>query len=212
MAMQEIISELKMTPDVLGGFFFHRKNGILYKDMPPLYAESGINDMGRQLTKIYAARRLNYPDVRDINLYFTGAAMISHAIDEQFILVLLCDQSVNSSTLSVSVRLAIEEHNDELTLAVAEQLSDGLTGGAQKLSSQQALAGPLKQPLDKIQHLLVDLMGPMAELIYEESLEKWIASGRIGEDLLPDFIELIASELPDVKKVKDFKDRCRNLM
>jgi hypothetical protein len=210
--MQEIISELKMAPDVHGGFFFHRKNGILYKDMPSLYGVSGINEMGRQLTKIYAARRLNCPDVRDINLYFTGAAMMSHAIDEQFILVLLCDQSVNSSTLSVSVRLAIEEHADELTLAVAEQLSDGLTGGVQMLSPQQTLAGPLKQPLDKIQHLLVDLMGPMAELVYEESLEKWIASGRIGVDLLPEFIELIASELPDVKTAKNFKDRCRNLM
>lgn len=212
MALQEIISELKMMPDVHGGFFFHRKNGILYKDVTPMYEDSVLNDMGRQFTKMYAARRLNFPDVRDINLYFTESAMISRAIDEQLFLVLLCDQNVNSGTLSVSLRLAIEDHGAELALAAEGSVAYGLTGGVQKLSSQQALAGPLKQPLDKIQHVLFDLMGPMAELVYEESLEKWMASGRIGEDLLPEFIELIASELPDVKKAKDFKDRCRNLM
>lgn len=212
MALQEIISELKMMPDVHGGFFFHRKNGILYKDVTPMYEDSVLNDMGRQFTKMYAARRLNFPDVRDINLYFTESAMISRAIDEQLFLVLLCDQNVNSGTLSVSLRLAIEDHGAELALAAEGSVAYGLTGGDQKLSSQQALAGPLKQPLDKIQHVLFDLMGPMAELVYEESLEKWMASGRIGEDLLPEFIELIASELPDVKKAKDFKDRCRNLM
>ena len=212
MALQEIISELKMMPDVHGGFFFHRKNGILHKDVAPVYEDAGLNDMGRQITKMYAARRLNFPDVHEINLYFTESAMISRAIDEQLFLVLLCDQNVNSATLSVSLRLAIEEHGAELALAADGSVSVGLTGRAQQLSPQQALAGPLKQPLGKIQHVLVDLMGPMAELIYEESLDKWMASGRIGEDLLPGFIELIASELPDVKKAKDFKERCRNLM
>lgn len=212
MAMQKIISELKMMPDVHGGFFFHSKNGLLYKEMPSIYADSVLNDVGRQLAKMYAARRLNFPDICDINLYFTESAVISRAINQQFFLVLLCNQHVNSGTLSVSMCLAIEEHADELNHMATAQPSNSLTGGVQKLSLQQALAGPLKKPLDNIQHALVDLMGPMAALVYEESLEKWIASGRIGMDLLPEFIELIASELPDVKKAKDFKDRCRNLM
>jgi hypothetical protein len=213
MAMQEIIGELKLLPDVQGGFFFHRKNGMLYKDVPAVHKDSDLNDMGRQLTKIYAARRLNFPDIRDINLYFTGLAMLSRAIDEQCFLVLLCDQNVNSSTLSVSVRLAIEEHGEALTLAAQEPVSGDLTKGtAQPLSPQQALDGPLKRPLAEIQHTLIDLMGPMAEFVYEENLEKWIARGPIGVNQLPELIELIASDMPDVKKSKDFKDRCRNLM
>ncbi len=211
MAMKEIISELKMTPGVLGGFFFHRKNGVLYKDLASVYEVSSLNDMGRQLSKIYAARRLNFPDVRDISLYFTESVMISRAIDEQFFLVLLCDQHVNSSTLSLSIRLIIEEHDDELTLAAAGQHTDALSGGS-KLSPQQVLDGPLRQPLEKIQRMLVEMMGPMAELVYEESLEKWIASGRIGVDVLPEFLEIIASEMPDDKKATAFKDSCRDLM
>lgn len=211
MVMEEILSELKITPGVLGGFFIHRKNGVLCADLPSVYQDLNLNDMGRQLSKIYAARRLNFPEVHDIGLYFAEAVMISRAIDEQFFLVLLCDQDVNSSTLSVSMHLAIEEHDDELSLAAAGQLADGLSGGAQQLSSQQVLDGPLKQPLEKIQRTLIEMMGPMAELLYEESLERWVASGRIREELLPEFIELIAREMPDDRKATAFKDACRNI-
>lgn len=212
MVMEEILSELKITPGVLGGFFFHRKNGVLCADMPSVYQDSGLNDMGRQLSKIFAARRLTFPEVHDISLYFTESVMISRAIDEQFFLVLLCDQDVNSSTLSVSMHLAIEERDDELSLAAAGKFSDGLSGGAQQLSPQQVLDGPLKQPLEKIQRTLIEMMGPMAELLYEESLERWVAAGRIGVDLLPEFVEMIASEMPDDKKATAFKDSCRDLV
>lgn len=211
MAMQEIISELKMLADVHGGFFFHRKNGILYKDVGSTYEDSALTEMGRQLHKIYAARRLNFPDVLDINLYFTESVMISRAFDEQLLLVLFCDQNINSSTLSVSLRLVIEEHHDELALVVAGSVAAGLKGGAQKLTPQQALEGPLKQPLEKIQRALVDLMGPMAELVYEESLEKWITSGCIEAHQLPELIELIAGEMPDEKKATAFKNSCRTM-
>lgn len=212
MVMQEILSELKMTPGVVGGFFFHRKNGVLYQDMTSEHENLNGNDIGRQLNKIYAARRLNFPDVQDINLYFAEAVIVSRAIDDQFILILLCDQDANSSSLSVSLRLAIEEHSEELALAATGQLAEGASTGAQQLSPQEALKGPLKEPLERIQGILVDLMGPMAELVYEESLEQWMGAGRIGVDQLPDFVELIAGELPDIQKAMTFKDRCRNLM
>jgi hypothetical protein len=213
MAMQLIINELRQMPDVHGGFFFHRKNGLLYKDVPSLSEDSRLSDIGRQFTKIYAARRLNFPDVQDINLYFAGSALLSRAVDEQFFLVLLCDQHVNSSSVSVSLQLAFEEHRDELTSAAQGPVADDTSEiRVQPLSPQQALEGPLKQPLKEIQRTLVDLMGPMAEFVYEENLEKWMAAGRIGVDQLPEFIDLIAGEMPDAKKATAFKDRCRQLM
>ncbi len=213
MAMQAIINDLKLLADVHGGFFFHRKSGLLYKDVPSLYEDSRLIDIGRQLTKIYAARCLNFPDVQDINLYFTGSAVLSRSFDEQLFLVLLCDQEVNSSTLSVSLLLAFEEHGEELKMVAQGSVADKASDiRAQPLSPQQILAGPLKQPLEAIQRTLVDLMGPMAALVYEENLEKWIAGGRISVEQLPEFIELIAGEMPDDKKSIAFRDRCRQLM
>ena len=212
MAMQEIIRELKRMPDVHGGFFFHRKNGVLYKDVPPLYQDSDLDDIGRQLGKIFAARRLGFPDVFDVNLYFVKSAMLSRAIDEQFFLVLLCDQHVNSSALSVSVRLTIEEHYDVLTGAATEGVADRLTGVEPQPETQATLEGPLRKPLEDIQRILVDMMGPMAEFVYEESLEQWKASGRVGVFVLDEFIDLLAGEMPDAKKAMVFKDRCRNLL
>lgn len=213
MAMLEILSELKMLPDVHGGFFFHSKKGVLYEDIPASYKSPVLDDMGRRLTKLYATRRLYSPDGGDINLYFAESAVVSRAITEQFFLVLLCSRHVNSITLSVSLRLAIEEHADALDQVAAAQTPRSVPGqGARIPGSQQIQIGPLKQYLDQIRHTLVDLMGPMAELVYEESLEKWLASGRTGVDLLPEFIEIIADEIPDTGKATAFRDSCRKLV
>lgn len=212
MVMQTILSELKMVPGVFGGYFFHRKNGILHTDLPPMFKESRLMDMGRQLAKIVAAGRLNFPDARDINLYFDESALVSRVIDEQLCLILLCEPGVNTGMLSMSVRLALEEQLDELKAVAGRGNAVVPSAALQTLTPQQALDGPLKKPLETIQRVLAELMGPMAQLLYEETLEQWVATGRVSAEYVPEFIALLAEELPDAVKANALKNKCRGLI
>lgn len=212
MVMQTILSELKMVPGVFGGYFFHRKNGIVHTDLPPMFKETRLMDMGRQLAKIVAAGRLNFPEARDINLYFDESALVSRVIDEQLSLILLCEPGVNTGMLSMSVRLALEEQLDELKALAGRGTAAVQTTAPQALTPQQALDGPLKQPLEIIQRVLADLMGPMAQLLYEDTLEQWVAGGRVSTEHLPEFIALLAEELPDTAKAAALKNNCQRLI
>jgi hypothetical protein len=212
MVMQAILSELKMVPGVFGGYFFQRKSGTLHVDLPPMFKDSRLTDIGRHLGKLIAARRMNFPDARDVNLYFDESVLVARVIDEQLFLILLCERSVNTSMLSMSVRLAIEEQTEELRALAARAEPAGKTAIGAPLSPEQALNGPLKEPLEKIRQLMAGLMGPMAELAFEDAQEQWLATGQVGVDQLPAFIALLAEEMPDADKAAALKNGCRNLL
>lgn len=207
MAMQAVIKELKMIPGVLGGFFYHRQGGLLFSDLPTLFKEAKLIAIGRQLGRIAATRHLNFPDIIDINLYVEDVIVATRVVQERLNLILICEPSVNTGTLSMAMRIALDEQRGALE-RLAERLDkEGtLTASDLPLSPEAAVKGPLRGVLEAIEQILADLMGPMAELIFEETLEQWIAAGQADAARLPQLIDMLAGEMADEAKAAALRD------
>ena len=205
MVMHGVINELKMVSGVFGGFFFHRKSGLLLSDVPPMFKEPRLNEIGRQLGRVAAARHLNFPDILDINLYFDEIVLVARVVQEKLNLILVCEPSVNTAMLSMAMRIALDGQMGELE-SLADRLEKGDAAAVDvPLSPEEAIKGPLRLPLESIEQLLAGLMGPMAELIFEETLEKWVAAGKVGLQRLPQLIEMLGEEMADETKASALK-------
>ncbi len=203
--MNKLLDELKAVPGVVGGFVLHQREGILVNNLPSFFKESRLLEIGKKLQKIWSAGRMSFPDVSEASLFYEESVLILRAVGEQLFLVLVCEPSINTNMLSMSINLALEDletlEPPPAAAAFEESVAEPLVAAA---DPGELLSGPLAEVLERLQGGLAGVMGPMAELIFEEALEQWCAAGRTTREELPALVEIITAEIGDEQKSERF--------
>jgi len=202
--MNRIFEEIKAVPGVLGVFALHAKKGILQSAVPPLFKAEKLLEVSRQLLKIYTVTRMNLKAMQDISLHFDGSVLVLRQISDLLFLVVIGEPQVNTNMLSMSLSLAAEDLPADLPTAAAP-VPPPAANAARSLEEIRN-SGTLTAPLRKVEEVLSQVMGPVAGLILEESLEEWLRSGSASFEGLPKLVTILNRELADPEKVREFQD------
>ena len=63
--MNEVLSEIKSIPGIVGGFFFDSLQGVQLSDLPPMFKEANLTEIGSLLSKMYAMNQSDPMDISD---------------------------------------------------------------------------------------------------------------------------------------------------
>ncbi len=203
--MNKMMEEIKALPGVVGGFVMDDGKGLLVNNLPSFFKEARLLEVGKKLQKIYRAGLPNFPDSAEVSLFYAESVLIIRPVEGLQFLILVCDPAVNINMLSMSLNLALESlAGKEAAEAFEVADSPQATSPATVLEPGYVLLGPLGGPLRKIEAALVQIMGPMGALIFEDALDRWCAGGLVSTESLPQLVQLVAEEIGDAKKRQDF--------
>lgn len=210
--MQQLVNDLKSIPGVIGACCFDSKNGLMANSLPSLFKQDRLNNIGKLLAKIVSAGRLNFPDLADLLLSYEETTILCRPLGGNLYLVILCDPGVNMNLLTMSLNLALED------LAVqgdggSVQAATPQAGGQMQTSSESLMENSsLAKPLKTMRELLAKIIGPMAGIVFDDTLAQWCASAPPGKNGLPRLLDMLNKEIGDDEKAAKYRDLVRDAL
>lgn len=218
--MNQVLNEFKTVQGVTGAYVFNVKGLVMANNLPALFKEAKLLNMGKMLSKIFSAGRLTFPDITEVFLSYEESIVVVREIVEKVYLIVLCEPSLNVNLVTLTMNLAMDDLRENIASAPAAPVRQPeappavekpspveRTSGQKKGAAKEMLkAGPLVPFLQAMLTALAKVMGPMARIILEESLEVWQAVCQPSYDTLPKLVDILTLEIKDPEKVSSFRE------
>ena len=208
--MQQLIDDMKAIPGVIGACTYRSQEGIINNNLPSLFSDERLHNSAKHLAKIHAAGRLNFPDLTEVMVNYEESVVVFRQINLNDHLITFCDPGINMNLLGMSLNLAIEN----LSVQAVENINKSAPKTATKPPNVQALLekGPMAQPLQSMLKLLTKVIGPMAKIVFDEALIRWVATIEDKKGSFSKLLEIVCQEIGDGDKSTEYRNLVREKM
>lgn len=209
--MEEVLKQIKTVPGTLGCMVYDLHGHVVSQEFP------GIFDK-KVLSATVAIMSQNLPGLMELT---GGVKMVDFRFQRGRVvvkpvvggcLVILCDASVNLQLLLISLNLALKQV--ETILAAATPVNQQAAVVPVPPSSTSTASpweliekGPMALSLQGMQTALTKFMGPMAQVIFLECVEKWQQNHQPVKAALPHLVDIVVEEIGDPAKMSDYRQR-----
>ena len=201
--MKQVIEELKAIPGVVGGCIFDSRKGIIANNLPPIFKEAKLSNIGKLLSKMYASGKNNFSDITEISLYYEESVVIVREASANMFLIAICDPSVNLNLLSMSLNLIMDDFSSlsGISAESPEPLAE------KKFTADEILqSGTMANDLNGMKSALAKVMGPRAKIIFIEALEEWLKRDTPSYASLENLIGILDKEISDADKAAYYRE------
>ncbi|RMF44512.1 MAG: hypothetical protein D6751_08910 [Deltaproteobacteria bacterium] len=197
-SMQNLVSEIKAIPGVIGACCHHSQQGLVANSLPGLFKTDKLAAMGKHMARLLAAGRLNFPDLNDMVLQYEETTIVGKSIEQNLVLAVLCDPGINMNLLTMSLNLAMDNLSlDPQPAAAAPPPAGGAAATEVPVADSKAIE-VMKNALSKV-------VGPMASIMFEDALQEAHQSGESGNKLLTRLQAILTREIGDEEMAANYR-------
>ena len=213
--MDEVLKQIKTVPGTLGCMVYDDHGHLVSHLFPSIFDQ-------KMLSAIVATVSENLPGLKD---YTGGVRMVDFRFQngravikpvEGGCLVILCESTVNLQSLLISLNLAAKQVENRLktpTVAPPQAAEASKAVATVSVSPQDLIdKGPLASYLQGMQTTLAKFMGPMAQFIFLECIEKWLQDNQPVKTALPQLVDIVAAELGEPAKVSEYRQKVSSFL
>ena len=199
--MINLIDELKAIPGVVGASIVDANEGIKATNLPTIFKPERLVQVGNHLLELYAAGQLSFKDLTDITLNFEESVVVARVLDKGIVIFVICEPTFNNNLLNMSLNLLQDEFKGRSYTESAPVEVKTV------VAAPQSETDPLLEELfKKMEKHLGKILGPMAEFIFAEILEKWKTEGVIDFSRITELTNLINLEIVDLDKINHYRE------
>ncbi len=198
--MKEIIGDLKALPGVMGACLYHGQQGVRISDMPTIFSPAKLEEIGKLLLKIQTAGRMNFHDLTDLTLQYDEAVILVRELEKNLTIFILADPEFNQNLVTMSLNILQQElKNKTVTLTDSKAAEEVTAVGTDQSAKVAPVLTAMKDHLPKI-------MGPMADIIFDETVETWQQETKGSVDDLASLVQLLNEEIGHPDKINSYRE------
>jgi predicted regulator of Ras-like GTPase activity (Roadblock/LC7/MglB family) len=221
--MEHVLNEFKSVQGVIGAYIYNARGLVLANNLPAIFKEAMLLNIGKVLAKLYSAGGLTFPDISDVSLSYEESIVIVREITDKSYLIILSEPSLNVNLVTLTMNLIKDELKEAIgnaspspaprPAALAQPIIAEGPPKERKTTAKELIEnGSLSAPLQGMQTALAKLMGPMAKIIFAESVEKWQAVCLPSFKNLPKLMEILALEIVEPEKVSRYEELVKSIV
>ncbi|WP_027358160.1 hypothetical protein [Desulforegula conservatrix] len=212
--MNRVLEDIECIPGVSGACFYSTQKGIISQKISHEKAKQSIGSVAKILAKMYTGGMESYGNVEKISLKFNEMNFIITMITEKIFLIIIHDEEVNTDLLGLTISenvKSLKAHiskNDGTKIVAHPAHSDrSPPKSGNQLSIETAIkAEPVTQTLCAMEKMLNKVMGPMASIVFNDTLQTWIKDSREQDSFSIDKLAcLLFEEINDPEKIVIYK-------
>ena len=208
--MKQVLEEVKAIPGVVGGFVFNSRKGVAANNLPPVFKEAKLVNIGKMLSKMYLSGKTNFSDITEISLYYEESVVIIREAAPDLFLIVISDPSVNLNLLTMSLNLIMDDFNTltELDMEPIQGAKTGSGAAPKKIVTAEEVlqSAPLGNDLNSMRAALAKVMGPMAKIIFTDALNEWLQSNMPSYAELGRLVAILEREINDSDKSAYYRE------
>ncbi|HBT82181.1 MAG: hypothetical protein A2091_00020 [Desulfuromonadales bacterium GWD2_61_12] len=205
--MQRFLDDLRSMPGVTGACVYHGADGVRFNNLPALFKPERLGEVGALLGKISAAGRLSFPDLSEFVLCYEESLLLCRPLSAQESLIVACDPAINMSLLTMSINQGLDDLAARPLPAVVP-VAAPLPPPAAPLENLRE-SGPLAKPLQVMASQLAKILGPMAFIVFDETLAAWQTSQPPTLAGLNKLLDSLCREIGDPEKARLYRELVR---
>ncbi len=213
--LSDIIASL---PEVSGGFLYSPEQGIYSNQTDGVSDDASLQQVSVKLSKIVSMMSVHFHDTGGIRVCFKDLILCGMEIGDGHWLFLLHQPSLSPGMIKMTVQMALNIVPDPLPQPELsdmpqdeEQPDDDANFAEEIMGILLAPESELKEPLTRMENNLAQHIGPVAGLVFQDSLAIWAKKGTPSLKNLPELIEMMAKEIDDSDDRKEFLESLKSI-
>jgi len=204
--MRKLLQEISVIPGVTGSCIFDKKEGPLCKLMQQEFSEEDLETVGIHLVRLVQMGGMAGLSIRSSHFRFDRYTLIGIPLDDDSILVTICDAQANCSLVSTTASMLAQDMRSDL------QNSQSLDISLDQEETSEEDETFLHQLYDEIEQALAAAMGPVAALVMNDCLEQWRQNGPAIPGRISELITTLAMEIGNTELADEFRQRVEKLL
>ncbi len=216
--MRKLLGEIAVIPGVTGSCIFDKNAGVLCTDLQTELPKDMTESVCMHFVRLLQMGRMNKLNIRSVHFRFDRYAVIGMSLDTEVVLLTICGADANCSLVATTVAMLADDMRDELFEKFPPPSNPAMTvTGKEDIASpgpddERSGAEAMPLLLEEIKHALAAAIGPLADMIMGDYLDKWRQNGPSSPDRLPGLVTMLIGEIKDPKLAEDFKSRIQHLL
>lgn len=219
--LTDIIASL---PEISGGFLYSPEKGVYSNQTAGLADDFSLQQISIKFAKIISMMSAHFQDTSAIRVFFKDLVLCGTEIENNQWLFLLHKPSLSPGMIRMTVQIALNSVQDEPTQIIANQteapqdISTSVSNetivdvpSEDVIDTLLAPGSELREPLLHIQSLLAEYIGPVAELVLQDSVEEWALTSSPSLDSFPKLISMMEEEIDDEDDRKEFSEKLQSM-
>ncbi len=214
--MNTILQEIKILPGVIGSFVFIKDTGVAYSNLPDSFTEEMTTDAANNVGRMLQMADIKGLDPQSVCIKYDKFNLLTMPINETVLLLTLCDP--NNSTALVSTTICMLA--PELDKSVVSFQQSGPTGLEEPplTSPPESVPPPeideqkTNDALAHIKDSLFGTVGPIADIIFDDCLEKWTSDNPADVSRISELIGYFSEEIDNPELFEEFKEKIVSLL
>lgn len=217
--MDALLNELKMVPGILGSFVYASNYGITGSNLPAMFRDEALRQIGGVLTRIFKMSDSSGLTVNGYEIKYEEALMLIKRVDADCSFIIICEPTANYPFINMTASMMVPEVKTAIE-QIRKMPQDQVTRG---IPVTAPIAAPVKEPprevidptkvikegalapvLDRMKVCLARSIGPIANLVLQETVSDWLAKGPPAKTRLRELANLMAAQIGDKSQEKKF--------
>ncbi|PIE58172.1 MAG: hypothetical protein CSA33_04480 [Desulfobulbus propionicus] len=197
--MKDLLDDLTDLSGVFGVCIYHKKKGPLISKMPGVFNQEKLLEMGKLLVKIVNAGKMTFQDLTDVVLQYDESVFVVRELEDNIIVLLVCDPDFNQNLVTMSLNLFHQE--------IQGVDIEGAIAASEKVAPKNEVPQPdsnVVRVLNQIKEQLPSIVGPMADIVFDDSVAIWREQGHSTVRDILALVELLKQELSTPEQTKRF--------
>lgn len=209
--MNTISQEFSILPGVIGSCITDRNKEVFFSDLPDFFTNSMVKEANNIIGRMIQMAKVKGLDPQTMSIRYDKYTIIATPIDAGAMLLILCEPRSNTSLVSTTAQMLSPEIKKALDQAPPQK-----EAAAEPVNESEAdpnfIDKQTSNALTQIKKALLDTVGPVADMVYDDCLERWTANNPPNVSRIFELVGCISVEIDNPDLFEEFKEKISTLL
>lgn len=208
--MKDVFKEIAVLPGVAGSCLFSKSRGNICSELPADFSDDRIRDVAHHCSRLMQMAEVAGLGLQVLALRFDRFTLLAMPVDKDTSLLTVCDAESNCSLVATTISMLAGDLASWLGSSRSGPGRDGTP--APSTPPVEAITEELSPLLQGIGEALAFAIGPVADLVLEDHLDRWRRKGPQTRTRLGELVEMLSEEIDDEESIAEFKKRVEKVL
>lgn len=208
--MNAIIKEILALPGVAGTCVVNGDQAVLVAELPKSFTASMAGEVAGNTGRMMQMAGVKGLAPKTVSIHYDTFTILALTLSESAMLLILCKPGCNTSLVTTTSHMLAPELTKTLQQQEAQPEPSHETPQTNAGSTQ--IDAKTTQALEFLKQSLFETVGPIAEMIYEDCLERWTANSPADISRIFELVGCLSTEMDNPDLFQEFKSKIASLL
>ncbi len=214
--MNPIAHEFSVLPGVIGTCVSVLSKDMLFSSLPDYFTNGMVNDVSNNMGRMMQMASVKGLEPQTMAIRYDKFDIVAMQIESDAMLLVLCEVGSNTSLIATTACMLAPEIVKALQQQPEEKIANS-TPPPNKTNSENSpqewqVNTQTSQALDEIKQALLGTVGPVADLVFDECMERWTVSNPPDISRIFELIGCLSGEIDNSELFEEFKGKISTLL